>query len=82
MLSVARSTPAMRAKERIVAWILLLLHALVLALSVLLLLSPNTLFNSQSGLASVGLDTGALFASSALDTTDAPRRNATAVVQA
>ncbi|KIS67285.1 uncharacterized protein UMAG_12264 [Mycosarcoma maydis] len=78
MLSVARSTPAMRAKERIVAWILLLLHALVLALSVLLLLSPNTLFNSQSGLASVGLDTGALFASSALDTTDAPRRNATA----
>lgn len=52
----------MRAKERIVAWLLLLLHALVLALSVLLLLSPNSVFNRQSGLASVELDTGALAA--------------------
>lgn len=65
MLTAIRSSPAVRAKERIVAWLLLLLHALVLALSILLLLSPNNIFNRSSGLASVELNTSAILAAMA-----------------
>lgn len=60
MLSAIRSQPAIRAKERIIAWLLFALHALVLSLSVLLLLSPNNVFNRHSGLASVRLNTTTL----------------------
>lgn len=42
--------------SRISAWFLFALHALAVTLSVLLLLSPNTVFNQTSGLASVSLN--------------------------
>lgn len=80
MISAIRSSPAIRAKERIVAWLLLLLHTLVLALSVLLLLSPNNVFSRQSGLASVELNTSALFALTP-DGWIAPRQNASRALQ-
>ncbi|SNX83972.1 uncharacterized protein MEPE_02680 [Melanopsichium pennsylvanicum] len=64
MITAIRSSPVIKAKERIVSWILFVFHALVLSLSILLLLSPNTIFNRQNGLASVKLNLGALIPSS------------------
>lgn len=75
MITAIRSRPAIRAKERIVAWLLLLLHVLVLSVSVLLLLSPNNVFNRQNGLASVSLNLSALSLSSTFGT--APSSNLT-----
>ncbi len=56
MLTAIRKSSMVTGKDRIVAWLLLLLHALALAISVLLLLSPNKLFNQHSGLATVSLN--------------------------
>jgi hypothetical protein len=54
MLMALRNSSVVTGKDRIVAW--LLLHALALVISVLLLLSPNKLFNKHSGLATVLLN--------------------------
>jgi hypothetical protein len=56
MLMALRNSSVVTGKDRIVAWLLLLLHALALVISVLLLLSPNKLFNKHSGLATVLLN--------------------------
>lgn len=67
---------AVKGKDRIVSWILLVLHALVLVISVLLLLSPNTLFNRESGLANVKLDITALLSTSTLNANTTSSQNA------
>ncbi len=53
------------------SWLLLLLHALVLVLSVMLLLSPNALFNRHNGLATVKLNINALLQSSPIGSNSA-----------
>lgn len=63
MLPPLGSPSTIKTKDRIIAWILLVLHALALGISLVLLLSPNNLWNRQSGLASVKLDMSALVAS-------------------
>ena len=66
MLTAIRSSPAIKAKERIVSWVLLSLHVLVVFISVQLLLSPNSLFNRSNGFAAVNLNVTLLLRTSSL----------------